>query len=238
MAAITDNHDSKHELRLVLPHLRNYGNVGPFVRAAAAFSASELILVGEYNRFSTHGAHGSQKHVCVRSSSDWAEATAYLRDDHHSNVFALVSPDTPGAEPIIHRGIPIFHRSTAIIVALPQLLGGTDDAVKTVLDCIAPHCDRLVFIPQVHQDRPLDPSLLACIALQHFAAWAHFDERQRTGHKFQLGAYKHRREAKGYAAPVRPDPTPVCSDASREPVDLEGLLFQADTAGDDEGGDY
>ena len=45
---------------LVVPNSNPGGNQGPHIRAAAAFGANELVLVG-FESFATHGAHGAQR---------------------------------------------------------------------------------------------------------------------------------------------------------------------------------
>ena len=119
---------------LVTPHFKSHGNVGPLVRASSAFSAAELLLVGE-DKFTTHGAHGSQKHVQVVNARDWEEATSYLKDERGCDVFAIVPPSHPGAEPVHRRN---FRRSTAFVLALSSELA----------QVVAPMCDRAVCVTQ------------------------------------------------------------------------------------------
>lgn len=53
-------------------------NLGPLIRCCVAFGAQKLILVGSH-QFSTHGAHGSQKHIRTEAFMTWAQVQEEAR---------------------------------------------------------------------------------------------------------------------------------------------------------------
>uniref|UniRef100_A0A7S2RST3 Uncharacterized protein n=1 Tax=Rhizochromulina marina TaxID=1034831 RepID=A0A7S2RST3_9STRA len=216
---------------LVCPHSGRVENVGPLVRACSAFAAAALVLVGG-QRFATHGAHGSQRHVKVLSAADWDEAIEYLREDCQVDVCAVLpGPTVLGASAgsseartalphvlahTLHRRL---RRSTAFLLLLSK-------APKTGWDDVIAQCDFSVSVaqcipapePEAHtteraleNDTPrspppglhLDRSMVSCIVLERFASWAAYDQRGTEGFKFLLDHADGRRQRHGWAPNVR-----------------------------------
>ena len=146
---------------LVTPQQSPGGNVGTLIRAASAFNASELVLVG-HPRFASHGAHGAQKHVHVTYAIDWAETAEYLREERNCiDIIAVVPPSSPmaGKTALITQAeedntarcaaaVPVhtrpFRGSTAFILAVRP---GIAEEVEVF-------CDRFMYVPQYM--RPLE----------------------------------------------------------------------------------
>eukprot|EP00904_Undaria_pinnatifida_P014106 jgi/Undpi1/9826/HiC_scaffold_27.g12280.m1 len=63
---------------LVVANPSSRNNLGTLIRCAAAFGVEEVVVVGE-SKWSTHGAHGSHKHVKYRCFGDWESAATFLR---------------------------------------------------------------------------------------------------------------------------------------------------------------
>jgi hypothetical protein len=181
---------------LVTSNLSKKGNVGTLVRACVAFSTSELLLVGN-NRFATHGAHGSQKHMRVVCATNWREAEKYLHLKRNCEIVGIVpsgalSFSDNNQRKLLSQPIPIherqFNKKTAFILALRS------DEINEISNI----CDKLMFIPQRTTTTPpgattssmpicpLEASTVACIVLQHFASWAKFNERSTSGYKYDL----------------------------------------------------
>ncbi|CAM9220637.1 unnamed protein product [Scytosiphon promiscuus] len=91
---------------LVLSNPSTKNNLGTLIRCAAAFAVEEVVVVGA-TRWSTHGAHGSNKHVRYRCFDDWESAAAFLKNEKDCDLCGIVgqtasrktlppgSPDAP-----------------------------------------------------------------------------------------------------------------------------------------------
>jgi len=194
------NVESTYQLIMVVSNFSNKGNMGTLIRAAVANSCSELVLVGS-NRFSTHGAHGAQKHMKVVCASNWAEAkNIYIKRKKCEMVCIFPSNiiNSSGRIPIPIRKRQ-FMNQTAFCFALRE------DEIEEVPQ----YCDKIMYVPQrcfEDTNRPIIPleiSTVACLVLQHFASWANFNERSTTGYKYDLDEdVKHSewRVKKGFAS--------------------------------------
>ena len=59
-------------------------------------------------------------------------------------------------------------------------------------------CDAFVYIPQYGAGTAsLNVTVAASVVLQHFAVWAGYPERPRTGKKFDVGARPQRTGPRG-----------------------------------------
>ncbi|CAM9408851.1 unnamed protein product [Pylaiella littoralis] len=75
---------------LVLANPSPKHNLGTLIRCASAFAVEEVIVVGA-STFSTHGAHGSNKHVQYRCFDDWDSAATFLRAEKGCDLCGVVS---------------------------------------------------------------------------------------------------------------------------------------------------
>ncbi|CAM9929285.1 unnamed protein product [Discosporangium mesarthrocarpum] len=193
-------------LAIANPSVRN--NLGTLIRCAAAFAVKEVVVVG-VSKFSTHGAHGSQKHVQCVHFHDWATAAAYLRGDRRCHICGIGPPplpETPDADGDMERksceaelgsaGVGLegirdsigTHTLLSMAVHLRPFRGSTAFLVghnNTLEQDALGLCDYLVHVQQV-LDVPvaLGAPVTTSIALHHFTSWARYKERRHSGEKF------------------------------------------------------
>ena len=114
-------------------------NIGTVLRCAIAFGAEYLVIVGS-NKFSTHGAHGAQKHIKILHFFYWNECADFFSS---SDICGIVNKSEHQfrSDPV-HR-IRIFN-STLFIVPL-----STDLTLEQISIC-----NRLVHVdfPKYHID--------------------------------------------------------------------------------------
>ncbi|CAM9692211.1 unnamed protein product [Hapterophycus canaliculatus] len=87
---------------LVLGNPSTKNNLGTLIRCAAAFAVEEVVVVGA-TKWSTHGAHGSHKHVRYRCFDDWESAAAFLKNEKNCDLCGIVG-QTPSRNAIPPRG--------------------------------------------------------------------------------------------------------------------------------------
>ncbi|CAM9600971.1 unnamed protein product [Ectocarpus sp. 13 AM-2016] len=75
---------------LVLANPSSKNNLGTLIRCGAAFAVEEVIVVGAF-KWSTHGAHGSHKHLRYRCFHDWETAATFLRDEKGCDLCGVVN---------------------------------------------------------------------------------------------------------------------------------------------------
>ncbi|CAM9543052.1 unnamed protein product, partial [Laminaria digitata] len=74
---------------LVVANPSSKNNLGTLIRCAAAFGVEEVVVVGA-PKWSTHGAHGSHKHVKYRWFGDWESAATFLRLERGCDLCGIV----------------------------------------------------------------------------------------------------------------------------------------------------
>jgi hypothetical protein len=169
-------------------------NLGPLLRASTAFGLKELIIVGN-ETYSTHGAHGSQHHVAVRSARHFDELQVYLAAEQ-VDMCALVleGPEerTPWHGPAQDSALPAG--PLALVIVDRSNRGDILPLCKysvTVRHCTPPGLN-LAF----------DDSTLACLALQRLCEWRALPQRSFQNEKFDVEPRGHRRHKKGVAIPL------------------------------------
>ncbi|CAM9326520.1 unnamed protein product [Ectocarpus fasciculatus] len=75
---------------LVIANPSSKNNLGTLIRCGAAFAVEEVIVVGA-SKWSTHGAHGSHKHLRYRCFDDWETAATFLRDERGCDLCGVVN---------------------------------------------------------------------------------------------------------------------------------------------------
>ncbi|CAM9208814.1 unnamed protein product [Ectocarpus sp. 4 AP-2014] len=75
---------------LVLANPSSKNNLGTLIRCGAAFAVEEVIVVGAF-KWSTHGAHGSHKHLRYRCFDDWETAATFLRDEKGCDLCGVLN---------------------------------------------------------------------------------------------------------------------------------------------------
>ena len=160
------------ELYVVIENSRNQ-NIGTTLRCAIAFGAKALLVVGS-DKFSTHGAHGAQKHIQIQHFFYWMECVDYLRS-RECIIYGVVDKDA------ISKNVPVrsvvFRCSSAFIIPIN---GNLKEDQITV-------CDQLVYVEfpserleRVHND------VKSSICLHHFASTVVRPEREFVHEKFLI----------------------------------------------------
>jgi len=67
------------KIYILIPNPRKSNNLGPILRCAAAYSITQIILVG-YAHCSTDGSHGAAKHLDIVAFPTLKQAVGYLRE--------------------------------------------------------------------------------------------------------------------------------------------------------------
>ncbi|KAJ4804871.1 tRNA (Guanosine(18)-2'-O)-methyltransferase [Rhynchospora pubera] len=145
-------------------------NVGTLARSATAFGAAEMVLVGrrDYNCF---GSHGAACHLRFRHFPSLAQAREYLKEQRGADFCGVEIRED--AHPLIPQQSTPFRRSTAFLL-------GNEGTGLSPRECES--CDFFVYIPQYGPGTAsLNVTVAASIVLHHFAAWACFPERARSG---------------------------------------------------------
>lgn len=63
-------------------------SIGPIIRCAVAFNCKTVYVIGS-DKFTTHGAHRSQKHVRMQQFSSWDECITHVRSRGDYEICAL-----------------------------------------------------------------------------------------------------------------------------------------------------
>ncbi|CAL8465197.1 g4732 [Coccomyxa elongata] len=168
---------------LIVHNVSKRHNIGTLVRSAAAFGVTEVCLVGA-RQFNTFGSHGSADYVKYRHFPSLQECCRYLKEDRGCRVMGVEI--TEDAQPI--QAHP-FSGPTAF------MLGNEGSGLSPQQ---AQLCNAFVYIPQYGAGTAsLNVTVAASIVLQHFAVWAGYPERPRTGEKFEIGERPQRTGPRG-----------------------------------------
>ncbi|KAJ1695632.1 hypothetical protein LUZ63_012330 [Rhynchospora breviuscula] len=158
---------------VIIHNVAKRHNVGTLARSATAFGAAEMVLVGrrDYNCF---GSHGAACHLRFRHFPSLAQAREYLKEQRGADICGVEIRED--AHPLIPQQSTPFRRSTAFLL-------GNEGTGLSPREC--EFCDFFVYIPQYGPGTAsLNVTVAASIVLHHFAAWACFPERARSGGKF------------------------------------------------------
>ncbi|EIE23309.1 hypothetical protein COCSUDRAFT_66262 [Coccomyxa subellipsoidea C-169] len=168
---------------LIVHNVSKRHNIGTLVRSAAAFSVTEVCLVGA-RQFNTFGSHGSADYVNYRHFPSLQECCHYLKQDKGCRIMGVEIAED--AQPI--HAHP-FSGPTAF------MLGNEGSGLSPQQVQL---CDAFVYIPQYGAGTAsLNVTVAASIVLQHFAAWAGYAERPRSGAKYDVGERPPRTGARG-----------------------------------------
>ena len=179
-------HTDDRELFVVVNNPSNKNNLGTIIRCAVAFQCRAVIIVGA-PRFSTHGAHGAQKHMPVVHFLSYSDAISRMRE-LGCRVLGIAATSTsfPNSQPVNTRR---FQGSTAFVMG-DQQYGESSPELASLCDGIvhvsfpaAPEVQALV-----HKDVKLSTTL------HHFTAWANYEERVFEEHKYLTRHYGTERE--------------------------------------------
>lgn len=182
--------DVCHASYVLVSNPSNRNNLGTVIRCAVAFGAQAVVIVGA-SRFSTHGAHGAQKHMPVVHFPTFEQAVARMRELGCSVLgIAATNESHEGSVAVDTRP---FNGPTAFVVGdlqhgeLSSELAALCDGVVHVSLPSSPEVQRLV-----HKDSKLS------IALHHFTAWSGYKEHEFQEHKYVTQMYASEKERQLY----------------------------------------
>lgn len=176
-----------HAAYVVVSSCSSRQNLGTVIRCAVAFGAQAVVVIGAA-RFSTHGAHGAQKHMPVVRFDTIDQALQRMRHLGCEVVgIAATSHSHEGSVAVDRRK---FSGPTAFVLGdLPHgelsasLAAMCDAVMHASLAAAAPEVQMLV-----HKDAKLS------IALHHFTAWAGYPEQEFHEHKYAKHMYASEKE--------------------------------------------
>lgn len=150
-------------------------NFGKILRSAAAFQIHEVLIVGS-SKFSTHGAHGSVKHLDIRYFESLDTLTSYLRQQK-CDICGIEITDT--AQAVDTHSFE--RRSVAFVVANEK------NRLKPDQRAI---CDYFVHVPVFRRRcgnpvQALDTTVCVSIVLHHFCWSSAMPERAFTSSSTQ-----------------------------------------------------
>lgn len=219
-AASAHGEASDRDMYIMLSNVAKRQNLGNIVRSASAFGAKAAVVVGS-NKFSTFGAHGSDKHTSFLSFHTLAEAV----DAMHARSVRVVGVEiTPSSVRVDSHP---FSGSVAFLMGNEG--SGLHDKHKAL-------CDDFVYIPQHGVGTAsLNVMVAASIVMHHYALWAGYAERERdpdNAEKFlvakrvmRTGAADERTEEDDHVAAARAREREELAKASEEAVDVGDDLF-------------
>lgn len=165
--------DEPVKIFLCTPNPAKNNNLGPVLRCTAGFGA-ELVVVG-VKKFSTHGAHGSNKHVKVRHFYEWFELRSFLKREMNCWVYGMLLKQKQRSLAVSSRA---FVQNQNIALIIPHRHEELSEEQMSLCDDFI-HIDPC-FSPGLNLELPIRLG----ITLHHLTAHANFSERSFQGEKY------------------------------------------------------
>jgi tRNA C32,U32 (ribose-2'-O)-methylase TrmJ len=207
-----------HQQRMQFNHLILYSSFSLF-RCATAFNVKEVCLVGS-RQFNTFGSHGSEAYVSYRHYPTLEACCEELKTKHGCEIIGVeITDDAKSVNSHPWTGPVAF------------MLGNEGQGLsERQMRC----CDSFVYIPQYGPGTAsLNVAVAASIVLQHYAAWAGYPERSRTGFKYDVAERPQRAVARG-VVPLTPEEQAALREARRGGGGEEEEGVAMDFSGDGE----
>lgn len=168
---------------LVIHSVSKRHNVGNLLRSATAFGVAEVCIIGS-KQFNTFGSQGACDYVTIKSFPTLKECCHHLKVNEGCEIIGVEIME--GAKLVESHP---FSGPTAFI------LGNEGSGLS---EAQMRHCDSFTYINQYGPGTAsLNVYVAASIVLHHFALWAGYSERSRTGGKFDLGSRPLRTTKRG-----------------------------------------
>lgn len=172
-SSLIGGNENEIESIVIVHNVAKRHNVGTLARSATAFGATEMVLAGRRD-FNSFGSHGAACHLRFRHFPSLTQACTYLKEQRGADICGVEIRED--AVPLTSQQTPPFRRSTAFLL-------GNEGTGLSPRECAV--CDFFVYIPQYGPGTAsLNVTVAASIVLHHFAVWACFPERARSGGKF------------------------------------------------------
>ena len=144
-------------------------NFGQLLRSACAFGVTAIFIVGA-EKLSTFGNQGTSLHCEFRHFPDIVAAKTYLVENRIKLVGIEIAEGAAAIESHPFDGDTCF------------MLGNEGTGMNEQQMAA---CDSFVYVPQYSgATASLNVFIAGSIVMHHFAVWAGFSERQRSGQKF------------------------------------------------------
>lgn len=172
----------QHRCYLIVYNVSKKHNIGTILRCATAFNVESVCLVGS-RQFNSFGSHGSDAHVHMLHFETLEVCCQELKDRYGVSEILGIEIDDCAVAVESHP----FTGNTAF------MLGNEGQGLNEKQMRL---CDRFVYIPQYGVGTAsLNVAVATSIVLHHFALWAGYPERSRTGQKYDVAETKGPRTA-------------------------------------------
>lgn len=177
-----DGIKEQYRCYLIAYNVSKKHNIGTILRCATAFNVTSVCLVGS-RQFNSFGSHGSDAHVHMLHFESLDVCCQELKSQHGvSEILGIEIDDSAVAV-----------QSHPFIGHTAFMLGNEGQGLNEKQMRL---CDRFVYIPQHGVGTAsLNVAVATSIVLHHFALWAGYPERSRTGQKYDVAEVKGPRTA-------------------------------------------
>ena len=174
MASIADPANGQDEscphYYVLINNVAKKTNVGNMMRSACAFNAKGMLVVGRKKSVSFFGSKGTKSFVPLLYFDSMDEACGYARNDGCSIC-----------------GVEILDQSKNVVshpFSGPTCFIMGNEGVG-LMESEKAFCDFFVYIPHFgNGTASLNVTVAASIVFHHFATYAKYSERKRSGQKF------------------------------------------------------
>eukprot|EP00948_MAST-09A_sp_MAST-9A-sp1_P004137 g4137.t1 len=181
MSHVGENGKAKREFFVIVHNVAKKTNIGNMMRSASAFGASEIFVVGKKKDVNYFGSFGAEKHL---KFTFFKSGLASLKEHCEKNNISICGVEIVPAAKDIRSHPFVGHPRTAFFLGNEG--HGLNEKEKDI-------CDFFTYIPQVGGGAAsLNVTVAASICFHHFAYWADFPERKRTGEKFVRDTVKRK----------------------------------------------
>jgi len=151
-------------------------SIGTLIRCAAAFGAKAIIVVGSL-KYSTHGAHGAQKHLPIIHFFYWSECKKYAYENGYAVVGISSSHFYPDIQNLSTYQIP---NSVIFVVGSrgPLLTLEQRDICDVIVEVTFPISDRLA--------QKINYDVIVSLCFNHFALKCKFSQISLQGEKYTI----------------------------------------------------